>query len=228
MRPRRNRFQQRLRLLALRGRRIITEEYFHPSQRMICLEEKSRRCLKGHNSGLRTWFKTTTHVTFGANISIFLDKRYISFSRNFVSCFDQTRGSLRSWRDAWAGERAAISQWRWVKKRVSVVVVFRFDSPVRWIITGDTSLTEINYQLATWFGGLLNENSIEVFRHGFHGISGCHSLNDLKKPLVKTRPMITPIIINSRPNLLIWSPQVLVQKGRNGSKNSLAHKIHRF
>ena len=71
---RRNRFQQRLRLLALKGRRIVTQAYLR-----YALTEKSLGCLKGHKSGLRTLFKTAPQVTFGANIYVFLGKRSFHF-----------------------------------------------------------------------------------------------------------------------------------------------------
>ena len=90
---RRNRFQQRLRLRALRGRRIVTEANFHHSQRKICPRRKIAWVLERP----QFWFKTTTKATFGTNISVSLRKRSGSFLSNFVSCFDQTRGRFK-WR----------------------------------------------------------------------------------------------------------------------------------
>ena len=72
---RRNRFQQRLRLLALKGRKIVTQVSINRREKYL---EKYAPEEKSH------WFKTTAQVTFGVNMSAFLGKRFISFFRNLV------------------------------------------------------------------------------------------------------------------------------------------------
>ena len=147
------------------------------------LEEKSRGCLKGHNSGLRTWFKTTTQLTVGANISVFLSKRSISFFPQFCQLFRPDTRAIP------------------VKKRVAVdcfnLTALSDEQPQEtphWPKLITDSLK------ATWFGGLNLMRILLKFSHSlnflaswksncFHGISGCNSLSGLKKPLVKTRPV---------------------------------------
>lgn len=95
------------RLLALWGGRIVAVAYFHHSRTTNlsnwkeawiseqCCRRTSHSYLKGHNSGLRTWFKISTQITFSMDNSLSLERSSL-FVCNLVS-FDETCGQFQ-WR----------------------------------------------------------------------------------------------------------------------------------
>ena len=147
---RRNRFQQRLRLLTIRGRRRRTEAHFLHSQRKICRRRKVAWVLERP----QFWFEhmllnqyagslTDLEGSLNGKLFIFAEKKTTPWSQKFSETHKNRTGVLYF--------------------RFQV----RFDSFVRWadhkllLIGGNWLLTRLSY-LGRWLK--FNENCIEVCR----------------------------------------------------------------
>ena len=157
---RRNRFQQRLRLLALRGRRIVTEAYFHHSQSKICprrnwvawVLERPQFCIEN---------MVLNHYAGNICLEHFLIPRqtFHFISSQFIRCFDHTRG--RFW---WRSECCYISIWQPCQLNNHKKPLTGSKLPVWWVIFNENSISEV-FRFALSSGQTIGISKRNISQH---------------------------------------------------------------